>query len=343
MADKTLFTDNITWNGQVADEIFAKPIFTDPDLLNTVRVIPNVKSKKQLAVDTLLEKILKKVSSCARNPSGNLITLSDRYLEVDHVGVDLEQCTIPLEQGFMEQFLNSGNNIFNLEGTEIQKYLEGKVTDALKLDNPRVIWFGDKNSADENYNQTDGLFVHLHALAATNPGMVGPALPGTLPDASTEAGAKAVIAIFRGLYNAQSRALRALPKARKRFIVNMELAEALQEAYTTLGSVNGDLFIRRTQDGEGLEVFKYKGIDIIGMAHWTDIITDDLGGDSIYRAVLTDKDNLVVGTDRVDDMMEVLFQYHPYPRVNTLEANYKLGTQVLWPDLTVFSESPIVP
>src|SRR6478736_2157078 len=115
MADKTLFTDNITWDGQAADEIFAKPIFTDPDLLNTLRIIPNVKSKKQLAVDTLLEKILKKVTTCARNPSGNLITLSDRYLEVENVGVDLEQCALSLEDGMLEQFLNSGNEIFNLD------------------------------------------------------------------------------------------------------------------------------------------------------------------------------------------------------------------------------------
>lgn len=343
MADKTLFTDNITWNGQVADEIFAKPIFTDPDLLNTVRVISNVKSKKQLAVDGMLEKILKKVSTCARNPSGELITLSERFLEVENVGVDLEQCTLLLEDGFMEQFLNSGNDIFNLEGTYLQKYLEGKVVDALKLDVPRVIWFADKASADANYNMIDGFFKNLHALAATNPDMVGPAIPGTLPDTSTEAGAKAMIAIFAGLYNAQSRALRSLPAARKRFIVNIELAEGLQDAYTTLGSVNGDLFIRRSQDGEGYDVYKYKGIDIIGMAHWTDIITTDLGGDSVYRAVLTDRENLVVGTDRIDDTMNVELQYHPYPRVNTLDANFKLGTQVLWPDLTVFSESPIVP
>lgn len=337
MADKTLFTDNITWDGQTADEIFAKPIFTDPDLLNTVRIIPNVKGKKQLAVDSMLEKILKKVTTCARNPSGNLITLSDRYLEVENVGVDLEQCALSLEDGFMEQFLNSGNDIFDLNGTYIKTYLEQKVVEALKLDIPRVLWFGDTASADANYNLFDGFWKRLFALAATNPTMNGPAIPATLPDTTTEEGARAVIAIFQGLYNAQPRVLKALPANRKRFIVSLELAEALQDAYTRLGSVNGEIFLRRTQDGEGLDTFKYKGIDVIGMAHWTDIIDTDLAGAKTYRAVLTDTQNLVVGTDRVEDTMNVEFMYHPYPRVNTLEANMKLGTQVVWPELTVFS------
>lgn len=340
MADKTIFQDNITWDGQTADEIFAKPIFADPDLLNLVRIIPNVKSKKQLAVDNLLEKILKKVTSCARNPSGNIITLSDLYLEVDNVGIDLEQCALTLEDGFLEQFLNSGNKIFDLDGTYIKTYIEQKVVDALKLDIPRVLFFGDKASADANYNMINGFFRNMFLLAATNPTMVGPAIPATLPDAYTTAGATAVIGIFRKLYDAQPRVLRALPAQRKRFIVNMELAEALQDAYTTLGSVNGDIFLRRNQDGEGLEVFKFKGIDVIGMANWTDIIETDLDGDHKYRAILTDTQNLVVGTDRVEDLMNVEFMYHPYPRVNTLEANFKLGTQLVWPELTVYSLSP---
>lgn len=337
MADKTLFTDNITWDGQAADEIFAKPIFTDPDLLSTFRIIPNVKSKKKLAVDTILEKILKKVTTCARNPSGNLITLSDRTLEVENVGVDLEQCALSLEDGFMEQFLNSGNDIFDLNGTYIKTYLEQKVVDALKMDVPRVLWFGDTASGDANYNLIDGFWKHLFALGATNPSMVGPAIPATLPSAYDATGAAAVLAIFRGLYDAQPQVLRALPANRKRFIVSLELAEALQDAYTTLGGVNGDIFIRRNQDGEGYDTFKFKGIEVIGMAHWSNIIDTDLSGTKTIRAVLTDTQNLVVGTDRVEDTMNVEFMYHPYPRVNTLEANFKLGTQIVWPELTVFS------
>lgn len=348
MADKTIFVDNITWDGQEADEIFAKPIFTDPDLLNLVRIIPNIKSKKQLAVDSMLEKILKKVTTCARNPSGNLITLSDRFLEVENVGVDLEQCALSLEDGFLEQFLNSGNKIFDLDGTYLKTYIEAKVVDALKMDVPRVLFFGDKASADPNYNQFDGFWKSLLALGATNPTMVAPAIPATLPDAGeTNAnginiGAKKVLDIFRSIYNAQPQVLKALPANRKRFIVNIELAEALQDAYNAGGSVNGDIFIRRNQDGEGLDVFKFKGIDVIGMAHWTNIIETDLGGDNVYRAILTDTQNLVVGTDRIEDVMNVEFMYHPYPRVNTLEANFKLGTQVLWPELTVYALSPAV-
>lgn len=338
MANKTLFQDNITWDGQEADEIFTQPVFADPDLLGTVRVIPNIISKKKIAVDSLLEKILKAVNDCGRNPSGKIITLSELAIEVERVGFDLEQCALALEDGFLEQFLNKGNKIFDLNGTYIKTYIEGKIVDALKLDIPRVIWFGDKAAASPDYNMIDGLFKQMFSLAATNPTMIGPAIPATLPDASTPEGAKAVIAMFKGLYDKQPRALKNVPAPRKRFIVNMEIAELLQDAYTTLGgSNNGDIFIRRNQNGEGLDVFKYKNIDVIGMSHWTDIVETDFAGVKNFRMVLTETQNLVVGTDRVQDLMDVLFEYHPYPRVNTLEANFKLGTLVLLPVLTVYS------
>lgn len=337
MADRTIFDIDYTWDGKEADEIFAKPVFTDPDLLNLFRVIPNVKSKVKLAVDTTLEKILKRVTTCGRNPSGELINISELYLEVESVGVDLEQCAKTLEQTFLEQYLNTGNEVFNLDGTYIKSYLQDKIVTALKLDVPRVLFFGDKASADPNYNQFDGIWKQLMALSATNPTMVGPNIPATLPDAYTEAGAKAILGIFRGLYDAQTRVLRALPANRKRFIVNLELAEALQDAYTTLGSVNGDIFLRRNQDGEGNDIFKFKNIDVVGMAHWSHIIDTDLDGEMTYRAILTDTQNLAVGTDRIDDTMNVEMLYHPYQRVNTIEANFKLGTQVIWPELTVFS------
>jgi len=340
MANRTLFQDNITWDGQEADQIFSQPVFADPDLLNTVRVIPNIISKKKLAVDTGLEKILRAVNDCGRNPSGHLITLSELTIEVERVGFDLEQCALALEDGFLEQFLNKGNKIFDLDGTYIKTYLEGKIVDALKLDLPRVIWFGDKALADVNYNMIDGFFKQMFSLSATNPDMVAPVIPATLPDSSTEAGARAIIAMFRGLYDKQTGALKSVPANRKRFIVNMEIAEALQDAYTTLstlGGGNGDIFLRRNQNGEGLDVFKYKNIDVVGMIHWTDIVETDFAGAQNLRMVLTETQNLVVGTDRIQDLTEVLFEYHPYPRVNTLEANFKLGTQVLVPTLTVYS------
>lgn len=343
MADKSLFNITYEWNGQEADEIFGKPIFTDPELLRQFRIIPNVKSKKRLAVDSILQKVLKKKAGCARNPSGEVINISQVDIEVERVGVDLEQCATTLEDSLLEEQLNTGNDIYNLDGTAIKAYIEKKVKEALMLDIPRVGYFADTASADPNYNQFDGVFKVLHAYAATNPEMKIADIPAELPDEDTEEGAKALIALFKDLYKAQSNVLKALPKQRKRFIVNSEIMDALIDAYTTLGGkMNGDIYLKRTQDGVGVEAAYYKGIEVVPMAHWSDIIDTDFGGSQKWRMILTDTDNICLGTDRVDDAMSVEIMYHPYQKVNTIDAEFKLGVQILWPELTVFRTSPVV-
>jgi hypothetical protein len=338
-----LITDSRTWEGQEADEIFAKPIFTEEVLGDEFRIVQNVTSKKKLTFDTSLSKILKaKASGCARDNNNKLITLSERELSVDTVGFDLEQCSIELSDAIEEQWLNKGNDIYDLNGTFIKSYLESKVQDALKLDIPRVTYFADKASVDANYNMADGMWKMIFAYGAANPGMIGTTIPSSL-DPSTEAGAKIVIGIFKDLYDRQPTAMRAVPKAQKKFIVNGELKEMLADAYTTLGGApNGDIFIARTQEGEGEDLVKYKGIVVEGKAYWTEIIESDFGGSQLYRAILTVKGNFALGTDRLQDQMRVDFMYHPYQRVNTLESRFKLGSQLLHPEFTVYSTSAAV-
>lgn len=343
MADKSLFNINYEWNGQEADEIFAKPVFTDPELLKQFRVVPNVKSKKRLAVDSILQKVLKKKAGCGRTPSGEVINISQVDLEVTRVGVDLEQCATTLEDTLLEDQLNTGNSIYDLDGTEIKSYIEKKVKEALMLDIPRVGYFADTAHVDEDYNQFDGVFKVLTAYAATNPDMKIADIPANLPNEDDEAGAKAIIALYKGLYKAQSPVLKAMPKERKKFQVNDELRDALIDAYTTLGGkASGDIYLKRTQDGEGIDQVFYKGIEVIGHVHWTEIIENDFNGSQKWRMILTDTQNICLGTDRVDDSMTVEIMYHPYQKVNTIDAEFKLGVQILWPELTVFRTSPVV-
>jgi hypothetical protein len=334
-----LITDSRTWEGQEADEIFVKPLFTEEALGDEFRIVPNVTSKKKLSFDNNISKILKAKSGCARDVNNKIITISERELTVDNVGFDMEQCAEELSEQIEETFLNKGNDMADLSGTFIQNFLQEKVANALKLDIPRIVYFGDKASLDANYNMVDGMFKTLDTYAATNPSMVGATIPSTI-DPSTEAGAEAVIAIFANLYKKQPTVMKAVPKAQKKFIVNGELKEALIDAYTTLGGAqNGDIFIARTQEGEGDDLVKYKGIVVEGKAYWTEIIESDFASSRLYRAILTVKQNFAIGTDRVADMMRVDFQYHPYPRVNTLESKFKLGSQLIWPEFTVYSTS----
>jgi hypothetical protein len=335
-----MITDSRTWDGQEADEIFAKPLFTDPQLLDSFRVVQNVTSKKKLSFDNNIQKVLKAKAGCARDVNNKIITLSERTLEVETVGFDMEQCATELSDQIEETYLNKGNDIHDLNGTFIKTYIEEKVAGALQQDIPRLIFFGDKASVDPAYSPLDGVFKVLDTYAATNPDMAGAQIPLAAADGSTGAGADAVLGVFRDLYKKQAAAMVAVPKANKRFIVSNELKEALVDAYTTkAGAVSGDIFISRTEGGEGEEVVRYKGIEVVGMANWTEIIENDFNASRLYRAILTVKENLVLGTDRIADMMSVKFEYHPYQRVNTLETRFKLGFQLLWPEFTLYATS----
>lgn len=336
-----MITDSRVWTGQEADEIFAKPIFTDSQLLDIFRIVQNVTSKKKLSFDTNIQKILKAKAGCARDTNNKIITISERELVVDTVGFDIEQCALELSEAIEDAYLASGNDIYDLSGTFIKQYIESKVADALKLDLPRVAFFGDKASADPAYNLLDGVWKLLFEYGAANPKMVGETIPAGAEDGA--ANPDLVIGVFNNLYKEQPAIMKAVPKANKKFIVSEELREGLIDAYTKkAGAVDGSIYLSRTEGGEGEEVVRFKGIEVIGMTHWTEIIENDFAGKGLYRAILTVKENLVLGTDRVSDMMSVKFAYHDYQRVNTLETRFKLGFQLLWPEFTLYATSSLV-
>lgn len=77
----------------------------------------------------------------------------------------------------------------------------------------------------------------------------------------------------------------------------------------------------------GLSVPTFDGIPIIVRPEWDAAITDNFYGAYPHRALLTRKDNLIVGTDAAEDAMNIELFYDPISQNNYFRVEYKLGMQ----------------
>lgn len=337
MAQKILNFD-FTTNPKDA-EIIQKRIFTDAQVQDIFRVFQGVRSEgMRIPLANRLKKIIKKLPTNQRTPTGNLLDITNRMLFVKDMGVTLEQDSTQLYNTVMEQFLNSGMASENLEGTQVQTLIESIAETGTKEDLPRIAFFSDINDPSSDYDQTDGLWKNIEALALTNPSMK---VAAAIPDDISVLTDDQIIALFDALYAKQSVDMRAIPANEKLFIVNGELREALYNAYTNK-SIYTERYLNMLQLREGFDVLAFKGIPVIPMWNWTSIITDDLGGQKKWRMLLVDKENLCIGTDVLTDVMDLEFKFHSYQSTNTLRSRFKFGTAVLYPDGLVFATSAAV-
>jgi len=334
MAQRILAFD-FTTNPKDA-EVIQKKIFTDVDVTTIFRVFQGVRSEGlRIPLANRLRKIIKKLPTNQRTPTGNLLDITNRILSVKDMGVTLEQDSTQLYNTIEEQFLNSGMDSEDLTGTQVQKLIEDVAAKGTAEDLPRIAFFADVTDPSSDYDQTDGLWKNIEALAVSYPTMkVATAIPTTLPTAADD-----IIALYDSLYAAQTVDMRAIPSNEKLFIVNGEIREALYNAYTSKSSVTADRYLSMIQLRDGYDVLAFKGIPVIAMWNWTQIITDDLGGNKIWRMLLTDKENLCIGTDVLTDVMDLRFEFHKYQSTNTLRSRFKFGTQVLYPDGLVYRTS----
>jgi len=80
---------SVTYDGQEANKVFFAPLFKDPTLNDIFRVIPDIKSKRKIYMSPRLEKIVKGYEGCGWHPSNPTAPISQKYLEVEPLEVQL--------------------------------------------------------------------------------------------------------------------------------------------------------------------------------------------------------------------------------------------------------------
>lgn len=309
--------------GEEANILFTEPIFSDVDLTQNFRVIPNVISKKKIAFAQELEKIVRTYSGCGFMPLGSA-RLYERWIEVDRAKVDLTICWEEFRDTFYEELLKKGTAIADLTGTVLMNMVETMVRGAIKKDILRLAWFGNKADTDPAYSVTDGLWtVILPAFVTAN----------QTPYYNTSSGSALSsgdgIEILRTLYDNQDVRLKALPKGMKKFYVSTTVADQYRDDLENGGGA--DAGITMLQDGS--EVLRFRGIEVVEMLSWNEIMASDFASANAHLAILTTPQNLVLATDVADAEAQLKIWFNEETEMNNIKARWKMGFNVIHPTL----------
>ena len=313
----------INLRGTEANTLFFEPIYQDADVRSEFRIISNVTNQRKLAFVQELEKIVRAHTGCGFTPAGNA-KIYERTLTVDRVKVNLEWCWEELKDTVYEEALNKGISFPDINGTIFFDILQTLATQAIRKDNSRLAFFGDRASLSPAYDVTDGLWtVYIPGFVAAN----------QTPYFNTGSGAPLAagdgIDILRNIYDGSDVRLKGLPTNMKKFYVSGSVFEQYRADIENGGG--GDAGITVLQNGQ--EVFSFRGIEVKPMWLWDDIMTTDFSAPNTHQALLTTPQNLVLGTDLLDSTNEFKVWYNDEDEVVRLKALYKLGFNVVHPSL----------
>ena len=298
------------------------PIFRSK-LLDGIRVVPNISSKKDMAFMTHMKRILQKDTGCKWTPKDAGGDVFIRTIEVEPIKVNLEFCADQYKDTIIgDNFQKTGNLNNDLTGTQLGSAIVMSVREAIPTDCLDLFWFGMKDSNDDFFNIMDGMWtVYLKQLALDNLAPYVDMNSGS-PLASGDAEAR-----LAEVYAAQSTALKGLPDEQKRFYVTDSVWEGWFQDSALLGGGDAGRF----QIINGQKVLTYRGIQLQKDVTWDQTMAVDYGAPNTHLCLLTTPNNLIMGTDVAGDKNTVDFWYDKKTEENDLKVKFKLGANYLHP------------
>ena len=311
------------------EEVFLRPIYTDPTVQSLVRVETGISYKATMALDNDYEYLVKSAPDCDTATDGDQIELDSKVLEVCELGFDRSICFKDLKNYFRDSKLKLDPNYMTGDAY-IKSYFDSKISLAMLKDVTRIAFFGNTALGNANYNSCDGFW----KLIQENVGAYGITRTTIVNSVVENAGnsvsdAQAFLLYFKDLYYNASTALKSVENSKKAFLVTGSIYDAVDKAYDVLKANNG--FIDGLQKaGESLT---FKGITITAMRKWDEYIANDFASANPHRIIYYFKENLVIGFDGQgeEDRVEVLedrvgkkYIYRGY---------FKMGVQILHFDL----------
>jgi hypothetical protein len=325
-----------TYPGIVGTNVLFKPTEDTPAIADIAVVDQGISYRKRYNLLSQLSKILKPYSGCARSFSGNKV-ITDIYLETKEFEIGLEWCKDDFTQQLTssynlmaQEFLRTGVDSFNPEGTPINKIITQLIDDAVRRDIFRRFSFGAQDSSSADWNQIDGLWTRLIDTAGGSNYCVrrqGSALGiGTLS-------AGQGIALLRDMWKGSSNLLKAVPKSKLTFWVTGSIFDNITDSLRGTGSVTEAAF-QNIQ--KGVEDLTIDGVKVRPVRIWDTELEDStnpLYGTTRHLALLTAKENHIFGVENGADLNKIEGWYERKDRKYYFEGDMKFGYQYLHCDL----------
>lgn len=312
---------NVNFSGAEMQTIFYEPTFMDAEVLADFRVIPNVTTKRRLGFIKKMERIVRANTGCGFSHAGRM-DITDREIETSKAKINVGLCWEEFKNDVFEEFFQKGVNIADLTGTMIMDALLVRISEAVKLDNARLFFYGAKSSANPEYDATDGLFtVHVPNLIASGDitrvvAGNGAYAPGEATDLldQVESGAKLP--------------LKGLPNDMKRIYCDGLTYEAYIRDLE--GSTNNNYGTKTLV--EGIERVTFRNKLLVPQWNWNEII-DELGNPGGRQVLYTVPKNLVIATDVTTTDAQMRIYFDENSEEVRVKGNYRFGSQYVHHDL----------
>ena len=314
---------DISFRGEEASTMFIEPIYMDDDLRSQFRIIPNVTAKKKLAFAQELEKIVRAYTGCGFSPVGGL-RVYDRWIEVDRAKADVAMCWEEFKDTVYEELLKTGTSISDLTGTMMMQIAETMIRNAVKKDNQRLAWFGNKADTDPAYDCVDGFWtVILPAFVTANQ------CPYFDTGSGVALSAGDGIEHLRTIYDNQDVRLRGLPDEMKKFWVSGTIYQQYLTDLEDGGGADGGWQMLQN----GSRMLKFRNIEVKPMWTWSEIMAADFAESNSHLVLLTAPANMAMATDVNDSEAQFRIWYDEEDEQVKIKGRWKHGYQVIHPSL----------
>jgi len=314
---------NYTYNGKLSTDVLFCPSINTPAISDLFTIFPKLKYKQQIALLLPLTKIIKAYTSCARTFTDG-IDITNTTLDLKELEINMEWCKDDFEglvgNVLAEEWLRSGVEEFNPEGTRIQQIIDEHVSDGARRDTFRILSFGDLLDADADWNQMDGLWTQLIANSGTGSAYCvrrTSDIAGVLADG-------AALTALRTMFEDSAIILKQLPNEMKYFAVTGSVFENLLASYESNSQGTERQF---TLLMDGAQNLTYRGIRIMAIYAWDDALNDTtcplFGRDNLI--LYTTKANQAVGVDVEADQEKISGWYERKDRRFYIEGFQRLG------------------
>lgn len=334
MANSVTTSFSHTYNGrEFLTELFYKPQEGGQDVFGIYKVM-QVVDKTNLYIPGNLSKILRKYTTCGFSQQGSL-AISDRTISTAKVKSNLEECEDAFDGTIFEEAIKLGVDIDDLQGTIVEDILRTSLMRGLESDIPRITWFADSASASTDYDQFDG-WVELIQDSSGSVGQYFDMNTDSNIEVTGAMVADGAITLFRNMYENQAKTLRAVDRGAKKFYVTSSI---MDNYLTTLEDTQNERGQLNLEDGS--TIVKFRGIEVVEVKGWDTHLADSDNPQAtavgVNMCVLTTPDNLIVGADVMSPSNEVKTWYSDDDEVIRMKVKFKLGAQILHPELISFA------
>lgn len=306
---------NLNQKGNEATKLILTPIFFDDSVPELFEVMPMVNSEQKMAYASVMKNVIQRSISCGLRPKGE-VDIYERCINTDFVAVYVEQCFDEILNLTYQSLLKTGKDISDLSGTIFMEVLLRRVREAIKKDIEKLAFYGDKQSADENINLTDGMWVYIFDLVAKT------LIPYVPSGSGAPLGAGDGIDLLRNMFDQQANELKAVPAAQKIFLVTSDLFYQYVEDLEN-GSINSEAYTANIENGG--RGARFRGIEVRPMWDWQQYAEEFQGTADAHQAILTTKDNMVMATDVQNPDTSLEVWYDMDSELNKVRTRFRFG------------------